>query len=88
VAGGEVAQPRKPPPDLGTQPFTMPQRSPSVKYTRDARTRDPFPVCLLGTQDVMLQFWGPTGMQCMALTKSLLYVLLASAADWTGAIIS
>jgi hypothetical protein len=31
----QVAQPRKPPPDLGTQPFTMPQRSPSVNlYTR------------------------------------------------------
>jgi hypothetical protein len=32
--GGEVAQPRKPPPDLGTQPFTMPQRSPVSIYTR------------------------------------------------------
>jgi hypothetical protein len=57
---GEVAQPRKPPPDLGTQPFTMPQRSPSVNLYTDARTRDPFPfACELGTQDVMLHFGAP-----------------------------
>jgi hypothetical protein len=45
-AGGEVAQPRKAPPDLGTQPFTMPQRSPSVNIHTDARTRHPLSVCL------------------------------------------
>jgi hypothetical protein len=44
---GEVAQPRKPPPDLGTEQPSRCRNDHRVSInTRDARTRDPFPVCL------------------------------------------
>jgi hypothetical protein len=62
--GGEVAQPRKPPPDLGTDRYRNDQQCRSIH--RDARTRDPFPLLAGGPQDVMLHFGAPTGMQCMA----------------------
>jgi hypothetical protein len=52
---GEVAQPRKPPPDLGNQPLRCATIT-ECQSTRDARTRDPFPLLANCTQDVIPSF--------------------------------
>jgi hypothetical protein len=71
--GGEVAQPQTAS-DLGTQPFTMPAIT-ECQSIHETHVRVIRFVLANWAQDVMLQFWGPTGMQCMAHTENpLLYI--------------